>query len=43
MRADAGIKAHTVDDSLGVKALHFGISIQFIEVAHTKGEVGIGE
>ena len=28
---------------MGVQSLHFGIGVQLVEVAHTQGEIGIGE
>ena len=43
MRADAGVEAYAVDDGLGVQAFHFGVGVQFVEVADTQGEVGVGE
>ena len=43
VRADAWIKAHAVDYRLGVKALHLGVGVELVEVAHSQGEVGVGE
>ena len=43
MRADARIQADTLDDGLGVQSLHLCIRIQFVEVAYTQCQVGIGK
>ena len=41
--ADSRVKPHAFDDGLRIKTFDFGISIKFIEVADTQGEVGVGE
>ena len=41
--ADSRVQSHTVDNGLGVESLHFGVCIQLVEVAHSQGEVGVGE
>ena len=33
--ADARIEADTANDGLGIKTLHFGVGIQFVEIADT--------
>ena len=43
MRADARIESHAVDYGLRVKPLDLGIGVQFIEIAHTQREIGVGE
>ena len=43
MAADAGVQADTLDDLLGVQALHLGVGIQLIEVRHPQGQIGIGK
>ena len=39
--ADARVQTHSVDNCLRVEALHFGVGIQLVEVAHAQGEVSI--
>ena len=43
MRADAGVQAHALDDSLRVQPLHLRISIQLIEIAHPQRQISIGK
>ena len=43
MRPDTRIAAHPFDDCPGIEALHLGIGVQLIEIAHAKGKIGIGE
>ncbi len=43
MSTNARIKANAIDDLLGVQPLHLGISIQFVEVADTQCQIGVGE
>lgn len=43
MGTDTGIQADTLDNRTGVEPLDFGVSIEFIEIAHAEGEVGVGE
>ena len=43
MGTNTRIKAYTIDDLLGIQALHLGIGIQFVEVADTQSQVGISE
>ena len=40
---DTGVEADTRDDSLGVETLDLGIGIEFVEVADTESEVGVGK
>ena len=41
--ADTWIQAHTLDDCLRVQALHLGIGVQLVEVAHSQCQIRIGE
>ena len=43
MRADAWVEADAVDDGLGVQPFHLGVGVQFVEVADTQGQVGVGK
>ena len=43
MAADAWVHAHAVDDLLRVQALALGVSVELVEIAHTDGEVCVGE
>ena len=43
MRAYPRIQADALDDSLRVQALHLRIGVQFVEVTHPQGQVGVGE
>ena len=43
MGADAGIQTYALDDGLRVQPLDFGVGIEFVEVAHAQGKVGVGE
>ena len=43
MSTDTRIKADTIDNLLGVQALHLCIGIQFIEVANTQSQIGISK
>ena len=43
MSADTRIETNTVNDLLGIQPLHLGISIQFVEVADTQSQVGVGK
>ncbi len=43
MRSDTRIKADTLDYSLRIKALHLGISVEFVEIAHTESEISVSE
>ena len=40
---DTGVEADTRNDSLGVETLDLGIGVEFVEVADTESEVGVGE
>ena len=42
-RADAGIETDALDDVGRAQALHLGIGVQLIEIAHAEGQVGVGE
>jgi len=41
--ADTRIEADTVDDVLGVKAFHLGVGVEFVEIADTEREIGVGK
>ena len=41
--ADSRVKPNAFDDGLRVKTFDFSVCVQFIEVANTQGEVGVGE
>jgi len=43
MSTNTRIQANTVDDLLSVQPLHLSIGIQFVEVADTQCQIGIGE
>ena len=43
MAANAGIKADTLDNMLGVQSLHLGVGIQLIEVGHTQSQISISK
>ena len=43
MRANSGVKAYAVDDGLGIQPFGFRVSVQLIEVGHTKCQIGIGK
>ena len=43
MCTDTWIESYSIDDGLGIESLHLGICIQLVEIAYTKGEIGIGE
>ena len=43
MCADTGIETYTIDDGLGIEALHLGIGVELVEVAHAKSKIGVGE
>ena len=40
---NTGVEADTRDDSLGVETLDLSIGVEFVEVADTQGEVGVGK
>ena len=40
---DAGVEAHALDYRVGVQALHLRVGVELVEVAHTQGEVRVGE
>ena len=39
--ANAGIQAHSLDNRLGVKALHLRIGVQFVEVRHPQRQIRV--
>lgn len=41
--SDAWIESYTIDNGFGVESFHFCISVQFVEIAYTQGEVGVGK
>lgn len=41
--SDTGIETDSLDDGLRVETLYLGISVQLVEVADAKGEIGVGE
>ena len=43
MSTDTRIKADTIDNLLSIQPLHLCIGIQFIEVANTQSQIGIGK
>ena len=43
MSTDTRIKANTVNNLLSIQPLHLCIGIQFIEVANTQSQIGIGK
>ena len=43
MSTDTRIEANTIDNLLGIQPLHLGISIQFVEIADTQRQIGVGE
>ena len=43
MRADARVETDAVNDGLSVEAFHLGVGVKLIEIAHAKGEVGVGK
>ena len=43
MCTDTRIKADTIDNLLGVQSFHLSIGIQFVEVADTQCQIGVGE
>ena len=40
---DTRIESDTLNNGLGIQSFHLGIGVEFVEIAHTQGEVGIGE
>ena len=43
MCTNTGVEAYTGDDGLRVETLDLGIGVEFIEIADTQGEIGVGE
>ena len=43
MSTDTWVEAYTRDDCLRVEPLDLSIGIELIEIADTKGEIGVGE
>ena len=43
MHTDARIQADALDDGASVETLDLGVGVEFVEVAHAEGEVGVGE
>ena len=43
VRADPGIQADALDDGRGIQALHLGVGVQLVEVAHAEGQVRVRE
>ena len=40
---DKRVESDTVDDVLGIQTLDFGIGVEFVEVAYTESQIGIGK
>ena len=43
MGADSGIEAHALNDIPSIQPFGFGISIQFVEIGDTHGEIRVGK
>ena len=43
VRADPRVKADALDDGGRVQALHLGVRVKLVEVAHAEGQVRVGE
>ena len=43
MAADTRIETNPLNYFAGVKPLHLGIGVQFVEIAHPQGQIGVGE
>ncbi len=43
MVANAGVKPDPFDNRPRIKPLDFGIGVEFIEIAHTEGQIGVGK
>ena len=43
MCANTRIQTDTIDDSLWVETLHLSVCVQFVEVADTQSEIGVGK
>lgn len=43
MCANAGVEADALDDMPGIKPLHLGAGVQFIEEGNAEGQIGVGE
>ena len=43
LRTNTRIETHAVDDVLRVQAFHLGVCIEFVEIAHTECQIGIGK
>ena len=43
MCANAGVEADALDDMPGIKPLHLGVGVQFIEEGNAEGQIGVGE
>ena len=43
MCANAGVEADALDDMPGIKPLHLGVGVQFIEEGNAEGKIGVGE
>ena len=43
MSSNTGIQTNSENNGLGIQAFYLGIGIQFIEVADSKGQIGIGK
>ena len=40
---DTGVETYSGDDGLRVETLDLGIGVEFIEIANTQGEIGVGK
>ena len=43
VRTDTWVKSHSVNDGLGIQALHLCVGVEFVEEAHTQCQIGVGE
>ena len=43
MCANAGVEADALDDMPGIKPLHLGVGVQFVEEGNAEGQIGVGE
>ena len=41
--SDARVETYAIDNGLSVKAFHFCIRIEFVEITDTKSQIGVGE
>ena len=43
MGTDTWVESYSINDGLGIETFYFCIGIKFIEIAYSKGEIGVGE